>query len=303
MQYLLGTLSEEERAQFEERYFSDDKEFEEIEIAEEELIDRYVRGELAATERSEFQQTVAQSPRLMERVEFAKLFADRLHTAEAPVVTVAPQKVKWWEGLFGVSTVGRGSQLALTFSMALVLLAVGVSLVGWWQLQQQSRRLAAQQAALDQRQRELDKQAAELKAQSDELARRGQPTPFETPVPTPQTPAPETGAALAFLTLSPGTTRTASGVNQIRILPGTKEVQLTLKLRSSDYSSYRVTINGVDRKDIFSVSSLKPRVNKKGATIIFRIPAQHLPQGDYYVSVFGEPANESVDDYVFRAVK
>src|SRR5262245_43346719 len=110
MRYLLGTLSEAERARLEEGYFSDDKEFEEIEIAEEELIDRYVRGELTGTDRKEFEQTVARSPRLMERVEFAKLFADRLRPASAPIV--APVKRRWWDGLFGF---GRSSQLALAF--------------------------------------------------------------------------------------------------------------------------------------------------------------------------------------------
>jgi hypothetical protein len=59
----------------------------------------------------------------------------------------------------------------------------------------------------------------------------------------------------------------------------------------------------VDRSDVFSKSGLKPRVTKKGAVLIVRVPAQRLPQGDYYVSLSGEPANESVDDYPFRVVK
>ena len=296
MRYLLGTLSQEERAQLEERYFSDDKEFEEIEIAEDELIDRYIRGELTDTERKGIAELVARSPRLRERIEFAKLFADKLRVAEAPASAV---KTKWWEGLFGFATVGRGPQLAVGFSMVLVVVAVGVLLIGWWQLRQQSLRLAAQQAALEQRRRELDKQAAELKAQIDELARRGQPTPSETPVPPPvQEPTPQTGAVLAF-TLSPGTTRSASGASQIRISPGTNELRLALNLRGTDYSSYRVTINSVDRKNIFSKAGLKPQASK----LTFRVAAQLLPQGDYYVSLFGEPANESVDDYPFRVIK
>ena len=289
MRYLLGTLSEDERARLEERYFSDDKDFEEIEIAEEELIDRYVRGELTGAEHAEFEQTVVRSPRLVERVEFAKLFADRLRPAEVPFV--APVKARWWETFFGFST---GSKLTLAFSTALVLLAVSVVLVGWWQLQQQSRRLAAQQAALDQRQRELDKQAAEL-------AQRVQPTPVETPAP--QEPAPQPGAAPVFLTLFPGGTRSTSGSTDVRIPSGTSDVQLTLNLRDTDYSSYRVILNSVDRQNIFSKSSLKPRVTNNRAALIFRIPAQRLPPGDYYLSVFGEPTNESVDDYPFRVIR
>ena len=292
MRYLLGTLSEDERARLEERYFNDDKEFEEIEIAEEELIDRYVRGELAGTDLREFEQTVVRSPRLMERVEFAKLFADRLRPAAPPVV--APVKPSWWERFLAV---GRGSQLALACSAAMVLLAFGVSLFGWSKLQQQSRRLADQQAALEQRQRELDRQAAEL-------AQRVQPTPTETPVPpqVPQEPSPQTGTTPLAFTLSPGGTRSTGGSPDIRIPSGTSDVQVTLNLRDKDYSSYRVMLNSVDRKNILSMSRLKPRVTNKGATLTFRIPAKQLTQGDYYLSVFGGPANESVDDYPFRAI-
>ena len=288
MRYLLGTLSEDEREQFEERYFSDDKEFEEIEIAEEELIDRYVRGELTSTDLREFEQMAVRSPRLMERIEFAKLFADRLRPADPPVV--APVKPGWWERVFGI---GRGSQLALACSAAMVLLAFGVLLYGWRQLQQQSRRLADQQAALEQRQRELDKQAAEL-------AQRVQPTPTETPV-APQVPAPRPSVAPVLLTLFPRSTRSTGGSTDIRVFSGA-DVQLTLNLRDTDYSSYRVIVNSVDRRDIFSKSNLKPRITKNRATVTFRIPAQLLPPGDYYISVFGEPGNESVDDYPFRVI-
>lgn len=274
MQYVLGTLPDAERARLEERYFSDDAEFEEIEIAEEELIDRYVRGELSTSDRSAFEQAIARSPRLMERVEVAKLFAEKLRVAEAPVKA---KKANWWEGLFGFSQASRGSRLAFAFSMLLVLVAGVALLVGWLQLRAESRRLAAQQAVLDQRQRELVQQSR----------------------PTPQEASPGPGAALVFLTLSPGATRSTGDFNNIRIESETSEVEVTLKLRHTDYSSYRVAINSPNRKDIFSKSGLKPR----GAILTFRVPAEHLAQGDYYVSLFGGPANESVDDYPFHVIR
>src|SRR5690349_8338982 len=102
MRYLLGTLSEEERAQLEERYFSDDAEFEEIEVAEGELVDRYVRDELPQSDRERFEQILAASPRLVERVEFARLFADKLRIAEEPIAATSrtpapvPPKTSWF---------------------------------------------------------------------------------------------------------------------------------------------------------------------------------------------------------------
>jgi anti-sigma factor RsiW len=297
MRHVLGTLPDAERVRLEERYFADDAEFEEIEIAEEELIDRYVRGELSASDRAAFEQTVARSPRLMERVEFAKLFAGKLRVAEAPpVVTraVEPKEANWWEGLFGFS---QASRLAFASSILLVLIAGGVLLFGWWQLRAESRRLAAQQAALEQRQRELDQQAADLKAQR-------QPTPSQTPVPPQllQEPTPQT-AAPALLVLSPGATRSTSGPSNVRILPGTSDVLVTLNLRGTDYSSYRLKLNAPDGKDVFSQAGLKPRFTKNRAVLTFRVPSQRLSQGDYYITLFGEPTNESIDDYSFRVIK
>jgi hypothetical protein len=298
MQYLLGTLSEEERERIEERYFSDDAQFEEVEIAEEELLDRYVRGELSASDAAQFEVRVARSTRLQERVEFAKLFAQRLRTAGADGATSS--RKTWWQRLFGFTDAGRGPQLALAFSTLLALVAATVMLVGWMQLRSESRQLAAQQAALDQRQRELDKQAADLKAQIDQFARQGYPISTETPLPqVPQESAPQ----VVFLTLAPGATRSVSGTSQIRILPGTSEVQLTLNLRASEYSSYRATINSTDHRSVFSKSDLKSQTTSTGDVLMLRVPAQNLPQGDYYLTLHGEPANERVDDYAFRVIK
>ena len=98
--YLLGSLSEEERATLEEKYFSDDTAFEEMQIAEEELIDQYVRAELSNEDRARFAAMVARSPRLAERVEFARVWKDKLsgpvrsaaiiEDASKPVATVHP---------------------------------------------------------------------------------------------------------------------------------------------------------------------------------------------------------------------
>jgi len=98
--YLLGSLSEEERATLEEKYFSDDTAFEEMQIAEEELIDQYVRAELSNEDNARFAAMVARSPRLAERVEFARVWKDKLsgpvrsaaiiEDASKPVATVHP---------------------------------------------------------------------------------------------------------------------------------------------------------------------------------------------------------------------
>ena len=53
--YLLGDVSDEEQIRLEECYFVDDDVFEQLSALEDELIDDYVRGELAEPQRNQFE--------------------------------------------------------------------------------------------------------------------------------------------------------------------------------------------------------------------------------------------------------
>ena len=53
-----------------------DQDFEEIEIAEEELIDAYVGGELSLDEQKLLEKGLRASPHLVDRLHFARLLAD-----------------------------------------------------------------------------------------------------------------------------------------------------------------------------------------------------------------------------------
>jgi len=303
VRYILGTLSDEEKARFEEGYFVDDAEFEEFEIAEEELIDRYVRGELSKQESDQLEKTFATSPRLIERVQVARVLAHRLAPEPAKAATTTVEKPRterpsWWQSLFGFSPSSRAPAIALGFSVLLLLLGGATLLAAYLSLREQSRQLAAQQAALEQRQRELDKQAADLKARTDELA-SGVQLPSETPTPAQVAPTPQAAAPIVFLTLSAGATRSTGSSNSIRLRPETSEVQLTLKLRDTSYPSYRAKLHNADRGEVLTKDGLRPQATR----LTFRVAAKHLPPGDYYVSVYGGAENESVADYPFRILK
>ena len=129
--YLLGSLSDEEKALLEERYFSDDAMFEEIEIAEEELIDRYVRGELSNEDSERFAAVVADSPRLAERVEFARVWKDKLAVSAAPVGNVQkPLEPK--EG-WGKAAQPRSRSVSMRYLAiaASVVVLIGVGFFVW----------------------------------------------------------------------------------------------------------------------------------------------------------------------------
>ena len=131
MRYLLGSLSEEEGARLEEKYFSDDNAFEEMQIAEEELIDQFVRAELSNEDSERFAAMVAQSPRLAERIEFARLWKDKLSGSVAPLApTQKPLEPKtgWGKSARTRSTSVSTRYLAIAAS---VLVLIGVGFFVW----------------------------------------------------------------------------------------------------------------------------------------------------------------------------
>jgi len=312
--YLLGTLSDEERARIEERYFSDDAEFEELEIAEDELIDGYVRGELSPTQSQLFEKRMSESPRLIQRVEFARAWANRIAGSAAEsstTTTTAPQRHEdesWWSRLFGFPGATRTPRFATAF-VVLLLFIGGAALFAGWLKWKESKRLAAEQAALEQRQREVEKQAADLKSQSEQIANqtRPQPSPIEvrSPIEAASPQERTAGPRVIALALSPGATR-GDGGTTIQITPGTSVVAVDLQVRDTDYASYQASVQTMERTTVFSSSPSSLRRTRSGATFSFSVPANRLPVGDYLVSVDGltpTGAKENVHYYRFRVTR
>lgn len=315
VQYLLQTLSDEKSAQVEENYFSDDAEFEEFEVAEEELIDRYVRGELSDSERDQLERTIAASPRLRERVQFARVWKETLATSteQATVSSrIESQKIErrrttWWSSLFGVSAESRAPRLALAFGVLLLLIGGAAFVFSWLKGREDARQLAAQQA--EQRQREIDKEAAGSRSPADQLASQPpQPSPNVNATVPGQTEDQNSSISKSFVavTLSPGVRRSGGPSNDFRIAPGTREVRFTLNLRDPDYVTYRAGIHPVGRANVFSSGFVKPRRLRSGAILTINVPARQLPPGDYGIGLEGRTATgtvESVDDYSFRVLR
>src|SRR5262245_414911 len=67
-EFLLGEVSEEQRSALEERFLADDEFSAELGAAEDELIETYLRNELSADDRREFETTFLAQPRRRERV-------------------------------------------------------------------------------------------------------------------------------------------------------------------------------------------------------------------------------------------
>ena len=302
----------------EERFFADDAQFEEIEILEEELIDRYVRDELPRDDRVRFEQRIAKSASLRERIEFAKLFktkvaASKVNVVEQPspvLVTSEPARQGWRQSWFG--TTFMPPQMAFAASVIILLAGTTALILFWMNLRGESNRISAQLAAAEQQKREVEQRMADQTSRTEQLAsdlrqaREQQAAQDElieelrSQNPTGSSPRVST---TAFLSLIAGATRSIGKGNELTVGPQVRQVRLSLQLNDVGYGSYRVIVKTPEGNVVQQQEGLKARGNK---TLTVQLPTTRLSSGDYIVNVEGVTSSqnrEPVAAYSFRLNK
>jgi anti-sigma factor RsiW len=132
-QYLLGALSQEQAAEIEERLLSDGELYEELLIAEDELVDQYLSGELSARERERVESHFLRAPERQEQLRFGHLLSRYVSAhrpevaaeaeAKLPPVVVTSKRASFLSRLLPPSPA-----LAFSLGCALLVLLVG----GFW---------------------------------------------------------------------------------------------------------------------------------------------------------------------------
>lgn len=121
--YLLGEhLPDEDLERIEEKYFTDDTCFERLLEAEDDLIDRHLRGELAGPQRAQFESHFLSSARRREKWEVQRAIAEFFRSAARPV----PFLKGLTRFLQSQSTFTRA-----LVAMAAIVVAFGAGLLGW----------------------------------------------------------------------------------------------------------------------------------------------------------------------------
>lgn len=319
--YLLGQLSEQERAGIEESYFADDNSFQELEIVEDELIDAYVHDELDPTERRQFEKLLESSSRLSERAQFARILASRVgarNSAQVVAPHVQPERSvnardrhAWWQKIFAVPQAGR--KFAFAGSAVMVLIAAAL-LFAWMQLRESSRRLERERVALQKQKEALDVQSSEHVSRINQLAsdlerernlRAEDQKLIESLRNDTVKESPPPSRVIASLFLTPGLTRDESGTGRtLTVRSGQSDVRLLLALPEDRYTSYRATVKGQDG-EILHRDGLRARRTRNGNQIVFQFPAARVSSGDYIVIVSAKTSSgfEPVTDYAFRLVQ
>lgn len=284
-------------------------EFEDIDIAEEELIDAYVRNQLSVNERKLIEKGLRTSPQLIDRLHFARMLAGAADRAAEDEVfsdqeELPPSPRKWWQ-----LALPWKLQPAVTLSFAayalILVIGGGGVLAGWIKLRRESQQLAQQQAAVERQRLELEKSAAEQQSATaqlmaqlrEEQQRREADQQLIAELRESQNQKPTATIATFFLLPA---LRASENEKELRPPAGTSRIKLQLAVDSIDYRGFVVQVKNSQDKVIFQSKVPSPR---SGKLVTITIPSNVLPAGAYSLQLSGistDGTSELVGNYNFR---
>lgn len=321
--FLLREVSEQERDEIEALYFSDPEFFERLLVAEDELVDEYLQGDLSAREREKFDRQYSAS-RFNER-EIA--FSQALHQAVAETCPAAPRR-GWWQPVSDF-LFPRGRAVVAWVSLAVLLLAVGLT---WWQWSgpdtaEETERLQARGGGAGEEARrpgegerptppvpsasgfpedvslkgvgEKDGRPAVatgggLDRRAEDRRRPARPTEL-APVPQP----PYEVSLHSGVTL--GATPDASP--PLAIARGTKRVRLKIQVVKNEYQKYRVSLQAVGGGRVWQVRTPKGQADEAGEWVTVSVPASVFKGKDYILRVSADAPDGRTETLALRQLR
>jgi hypothetical protein len=315
-QYLLGLLADDEVARLEELYFSDDALFEAIEIAEDELIDAYVRGRLSDEDRGLFEKSLATSKRLSDRVHFGMLLKDRASPRLAAISTSRSQTT-WWYAFFE-TLFNQGPALKVAAAACVLVIVLGGSglVIQSIRLRNESHRVAAARSELEQKQKEFEREITVLKSNSNQLLAEVQQEKTakeqvqqelrNVKEQAAQTRQQLEGPGIASIILLSGLSRSPTDIAVLSVSPRQAIVRLELILDFDEYSTYSVSIQSADGRELVSRKGRRAHGPVSQRTVSVEFPSHVLPEGSYAAKLSGLTSSKSyepVAGYRFRLLK
>lgn len=265
-QYLLGELDSESRERLEEKLMTDDVRFEELLIAEDELIDEYLTDSLTLSECEHFLQYFLSTPERQQKLRFAK--ALRRYTAaatatESPDSAIStPPAIPPTKSILPFLRAWRPlPQFALATAFILVVAGVFFLVIN-------------------------TKNPTSIP--SEVASNKGQPPPS------------------IFVTLTPGLVRDAGELKRVPVPVGSDAtLQVSLKLDTNGYADYRAILKTKNRQ-IALLDNLDPQSTEGSKIVVFNLPASLLVRGDYQIKLEGKTPGgdfDRVGSYSFRVIQ
>lgn len=311
--YLLGELPEVETERLDELSITDDKFAATLSVAEKELVDSYVQGELSEEDLARFKSHYLASPRGRDRVDFARalqVFGERSVGASVAGVQTelsTTRKTGWFSTLFINSR--PIVQWGFAVAALVLLIAGGLLLFQNIRLRQQINQTQARRDELQQREVELQKQLENQRTANataeQELARvREERARLEEQLRSGKA-QPSPGEAIASLILTPQM-RGAGQIKTVSLNRDTQRVAIKLELEPNEYSTYSVALIGPNGGEVWRSGKLRPSRVGDRKSLSLSIRATVLSAGTHRMRLSGVAADgtaEVISEYPFRVSK
>jgi hypothetical protein len=319
--YLLGELTQEERALVEERLFLDREYLRQLQSVEDELIDDYVYDDLPASDRGKFETHFLSQAERDGDLRFARALR-RYVAADAGAGEASPVAAP------GPRTADEAAPLAFLFkshpvvrySLAIAALII-LSVCVWLAIEAvRQRRPAQPQAQGPEPQRAEPGQQGDEKASGNVEASgnnqgvepgerdgnasredkqgKGQ-TAQQSPSPRHASPTPSRpqGQTVAVLLVPGDSVRGEEETNTISLSPDAGSVILQLPLvENENYRRYRATLESGDRT-LRTWVGLKPVTAEAGRVVQIRVPSALLRQENYKVRLGASTADGRLQEF------
>jgi hypothetical protein len=307
--YLFGLLPQDQTERLDELGVIDDEFAARLDTVESDLVDAYVRGELAGDTLAKFQTVYLSSARRRQKVAFAEslysLGGKQLSPAATNRVASAKPAFGSWFGIFAFP------RLALAGGLAM-LLAIAALLIDNLHLRNGMRQATVDRAALQQRESDLQAQLDNEHASNARTASELEQVRKSLAQVDNGTTAKHAASQLSSLPVSVMTFVLAPqlrGGTQMPVLSlpqRTTQVDFHLELETNDFPHYRVALKSLQDDKVLWHSGLLTAVTKgQNSALSTSVPAKLLQPQGYQLDLTGMPSGgegELVSNYVFRVV-
>ena|GEM_PF-383442 len=333
--YLLGTASEAECLEVEDRFLRDADYLTHLRALEYDLCDDYLRNEMAESDRTQFENRIQESPPRRHRL----LSARRLINHLDEIAAAAPSTPATAPAAMGESHRPASSGLnekdairpqnslrqwlvtwlvapRMAWQYGLASIAALLLLGGVWLFldnrnnREQLARLNDEREELKQTRRALQQQletqqveqqqrAAQLQKELEQEKERNERLQAEAKRQSSQPPVEQNLVALA---LTPGMERSADTPRRLVIPPGVRLVKLQLELdHVTNYRGYRVEMNTPGGSQVWSQRGLSLEKTDYGRFVTLTIPAHILEASEYELTLRGlnETGKSEVAGYYY----
>jgi hypothetical protein len=302
VRYVLGLLPDEAAERLDEASIADDEVAARLRVVETDLIDSYVRGELAGETLERFESYYRSSPRRRERVRLAASF---IRSVDRSVAQVQPVT---WKDRFA-----RPTRIARAVAAAALVIVVSEVLLFQALRPRSDLTLPTPGNGAVERHEEVRQPTDERAAGAAPAAgtERDRPSaaasaatsPASASLDHPQA-APQ-GQIVALVLFPP--TRAVAPIPTLAIAAGANRVRFELRLESNDFQSYRVGLkNPATNQILWRSEWMLPTSSADQASVSVVVPANLLGPQHYSLDLAGRGDGgraEVIGSYIVRIVQ